>query len=213
MVGKRFGTLALVALLVTTLGACIDLPRESTPPRYWLLSPIEGAPAADASTRTLVIGPIDVPGYLAGLGVVRRTGAHQLDVSDLDRWGDTLAEQLERNLTKNLAILAPGMATMAYPWQGPEPPELQLALVVTRFETDAAGNVSLDAHWTLTNLAERAIIAQHDAHVTENVGGAGDGSGDGGDGGDTDALVAAMSRAFNALSREIAAGMSAAAGG
>ena len=204
---SRLAALALLVLLVSMLGACIDLPRESTPPRYWLLSPIEGAPSAEAPTRTLSVGPIDVPGYLAGLGIVRRSGAHELGVSDFDRWGDSLAEQFTRVLTRNVAVLTPGTATSAYPWRGPEAPDLQLAVVVTRFETDPSGTVSLDARWTLTDLAERAIVAQHDAQVSEPVGGAGAGAGAG-----TDALVAAMSRAFNALSRQIAAGLGEAAG-
>jgi uncharacterized lipoprotein YmbA len=198
--GPRFGPgiglllgLLLVAFLASLPG-CLDLPRDSTPLRYWVLSPVDGDPSDETPTRTLAVGPIEVPGYLQRQAIVRRVGLHELDVAAFDRWGDSLEDQLAQVLARNLEILAPGTVTTVFPWKGSRTPDLQLEISVSRYEADRAGKVSLDVDWILTRLQDRQVIGQRISHLSEDS-----------ESPDMGPVVGAMSRALGALSRQVAA--------
>jgi uncharacterized lipoprotein YmbA len=189
----------LVALVLAALcgAGCLELPKESTPITYWVLGPVAGDASAsvqpDGPTRTLVVGPVSLPGYLDRAEVMQREGAHQLRVERFDHWGDSLAEQIPWVLAEDLMILSPGMIAEPYPPFGGGSADLQLVVTVLGFEVDADGDVQLLADWKLGRPGDQAALAHRVARLTESAG-------------DRSVLqiVAAMSRALGALAREVA---------
>lgn len=66
-------------------GAC-RVPRASAPPRYWMLTPVEGDVTDAPVERTVGVGPVELPAYLDRAGVVTRAGP-RLQVATFDMWG------------------------------------------------------------------------------------------------------------------------------
>jgi uncharacterized lipoprotein YmbA len=194
MAGRmRFPGTLLLGLAVLASFAC-RLPRESPAPRFWVIPPIEGRVAEMPVERSLGVGPVELPGYLDQAGVVTRPEAGRLRIAPYDRWAEPLGHNVIRVLARNLEILVPGLAAVEFPWRGPtQTLELRLVAQVSRFEAGPDGAVHLEAGWALSAGEGGALLANGRAAIREPV-----------EGDDTQAVVAAMSRALGALSRRIA---------
>jgi uncharacterized lipoprotein YmbA len=198
MMGKsqRRITLASLGLLVLTtfaLGAC-RLPRQSQTPRHWVLTPIEAVRPVSEIRKSVGVGPVGFPDYLERHGVVRRSGANQLQVAQFDLWGQSLRENFTQVLARNLEILVPGVAAVSFPWKGPgQDLAYRVVVDVDRFDAGPDDHVALDALWTLHRGTSTAWVAGGRNAIRVPVEGEG-----------TAAIVAAMSQAVGRLSREIA---------
>ena len=77
------------SLLATT--GCLGGGAQT---RFYVLAPLAGAVATAADSRpvTIGVGPVRLPGYIDRAPLVTRRGAEEIDVADLDRWGEPLAD-------------------------------------------------------------------------------------------------------------------------
>jgi hypothetical protein len=186
-------SLGLLVLTAFAASSC-RLPRESRTPRHWVLAPIEGAGPVSEIERSVGVGPVDFPAYLDGRSVVRRTGANELHVAKFELWGESLRENFTQVLSRNLEILVPGAVAVSFPWKGPHQDlDYRLVLEVSRFDAGPDDQVALDAVWVLHRGKSAAWVAGGRAAIRVPVEGAG-----------YPAIVAGMSQALGALSREIA---------
>ena len=142
---------------------------------------------------SLGLGPIVFPGYLDRMSVVRRTQANEIAISTFDRWAEPLREAFRTTLQQNLVGLLGTPRVVLYPWQRTERPELAIDVVVLRFEATETGDADVAAQWHVVRVADGAVLVGRTSRIEERAGGA-----------DTDAAVAALSRALGGLSREIA---------
>jgi uncharacterized lipoprotein YmbA len=192
---RTTGLLSLGLLLLTAfaLGAC-RLPRQSETPRYWMLAPIEGAAPASEIERSVGVGPVEFPAYLDRPNVVRRTSSNELHVAKFEIWGQSLRQNFTQVLGRNLEILVPGLAAVSFPWKGPDQNlAYRLVVQVDRFDAGPDDQVALDAAWALHHGTSSGWIAGGRTALRVPVQGEG-----------YAAIVAAMSQAVAALSREIA---------
>jgi uncharacterized lipoprotein YmbA len=186
-------SLGLLVLTVFTVGAC-RLPRQSQLPRYWMLAPIEGAQPVSEIERSVGVGPVEFPDYLDRLSVVRRTSSNQLHVAEFELWGQSLRENFTQVLGRNLEILAPGVVAVSFPWKGPDQKlAYRVVVEVDRFDAGPDDQVALDAAWALHRGVSAGWIAGGRTAIRVPAQGEG-----------YSAIVAAMSEAAGALSREIA---------
>jgi hypothetical protein len=186
-------SLGLLVLTVFTVGAC-RLPRQSQTPRYWMLAPIEGTRPVSEIERSVGVGPVEFPEYLDRHSVVRRTSANQLHVAEFEIWGQSLRENFTQVLGRNLEILAPGVVAVPFPWKGPgQNLTYRVVVEVDRFDAGPDDHVALDAVWALHRGVSAGWVAGGRMAIREPVQGEG-----------YAAIVAAMSQAVGALSREIA---------
>lgn len=167
--------------------------------RFYVLAPVPGAtaPIADGRPMTIGIGPVRLPGYVDRGPIVTRRGAEQIDLGELDRWGEPLADAVPRILTENLATLMPAERFAQFPWMGSRPIQYQVVIDVTRFDGPLGGAVVLESRWRIIG-PERKDLGERRFATSEPAGAA-----------TYSAQVAAMSRALGALSRDIAAGLAA----
>ena len=192
---RTTGLLSLGLLLLTAfaLGAC-RLPRQSETPRYWMLAPIEGARLVTKTERSVGVGPVEFPEYLDRANVVRRTSSNELHVAQFELWGQSLRQNFTQVLGQNLESLVPGLAAVSFPWKGPEQNlAYRLVVQVDRFDAGPDDHVALDAAWALHRGAATGWLAGGRTALSVPVQGEG-----------YSAIVAAMSQAVAALSREIA---------
>jgi uncharacterized lipoprotein YmbA len=197
-----------LAILILCMLACLidcRMPGGDSPPtRYWLLEPVDGRPA-DADVRIVVgVGPFDFPAYLERSEYVQRVGTRQVLVSRFDRWAQALDHNFTRVVSHNLEVLAPGVMTPTYPWEGRADIDYRLQGVVTSFEVvdDAAALLTLS--WTLTRTSDDQVVArsrwsEREPVVHDAAAGAPG----------VDAGVAALSRALGSWSRQVAASLEA----
>jgi len=200
---KRIARPALVVVAFAGFGAC----SATAPPRFYTLSSTRQVAnadtAADTSVReagvsTLLVGAVEIPQTLDRPQLVRRLGVNRIDVAEYDRWSEPLDAMIRRTLAEDLAVLVPKSRVLASTLPA-VPIDQTLVVEIARFEADNAGMVTLEAQWfvraeraSVPRLSRRAVIAEPTAS------------------GESEALVAAMSRALAKFAREVANALAAA---
>jgi hypothetical protein len=188
----------LLAGLLVLAAACGVISPRPDPTRFYVLAPLTDAGDAPAGTRVLGLGPITLPRYLERPELVTRASPTEIRVATFDRWAEPLRTDFERTLAQNLTALT-GIARVApFPWFRGVPLDVVVEVDVLRFEPDLEGTAHLDARWRVRNPHSGALVRTADSTLREPANAKG-----------TDAAVDAMSRALGALSREIAAAVTA----
>jgi len=189
----RLTSLGLLVLTAFAASSC-RLPRASQTPRHWMLAPIEGGQPVSEIERAVGVGPVEFPAYLDGRSVVRRTGTNELHVASFELWGQSLQENFTQVLSRNLENLVPGVVAVSFPWKGPHQNlDYRLVLQIDRFDAGPDDRVALDGAWALHKGESASWVAGGREAIRVPVEGEG-----------YPGIVAAMSQALGALSREIA---------
>ncbi len=189
------GALALLAPLALGAGCA----AKSPPSRFYLLSTLEGAgpgPAAGPAAGfpgLLGVGPVEIPGYVDRPEITLRSSPHAIELAEFDRWAEPLRESVSRVLVENLATLLGGERVVAFPGGGARV-DTQLALRITRFDVRTAGDCEIAVRWTLSAAGGRDVLASGSARYREPPAAASYAE-----------AVAALSRALERLSRDLAA--------
>ncbi len=210
--GRAAFAAALLVLLPTLVGC-----GKSDPTRFYVLTSAAstGPGSQSPSAREGVaigVGPVVLPQYLDRPEIATRDSQNKLTLAEFDQWGGRLEDNFARVLAENLAGLLETDRVSIFPWKLGTPVDYQVEVNVKRFEADPDGKVVLRARWVITRAADAEVLSMS----RSSFGGAADGS----DLGkpqfsatprepeapkiDYDALVADMSRAVEALSRDIA---------
>jgi len=153
--------LTLVLALVA-LAACASSP----PTRYLALDPV--APAG--SPRTVAGEPVKIDAVhitpaLDRNSLVRGESDNQLNISSQDRWAGDLGEMTRRVLTQNLASRLPSGMVIAP--ESPAPPSARGVVVdILTFQPQGAGEVVLDADWTLLEGTQSNPVLRRSVHLT-----------------------------------------------
>jgi len=190
--------LAGLWLTLSVLSACSTilqpLPDKS---KYFLLTPISQSDAGSSlgqdHTGALILGlgPIKFPTYLDRSEVVTRVEPNQVEVSETEHWAEPLKINFTRVLSQNLSVLFGGPQVVNFPWYSSSRIDYQIAIDVERFESDAQGNATLIAQWSVEDPATNKVLDHGDANLTAPSGGG-------------DEPAAALSQALGNFSRQIA---------
>lgn len=187
--------IGLSVITAAALSGCVI--GKSPPTTFYTLSATE-APStkklpSDPSDALLIgIGPVEIPGYLDRSQIVSRETPNRLELDEFHQWAEPLNTNLVRVLAENIAHRLPNKRVIEYPW-GVTPADLQVVVLVTRFDAGAEKQVHLNALWGIFGEGRQELLVTKKSRITQNF--AGD---------DQEAMVAAMSRAAGELSREIA---------
>jgi uncharacterized lipoprotein YmbA len=200
---KRIAVAALALAALTGLAACSTTP----PPQFYTLSSTRqlagaGAPTEaggrDAGVSTLLVGAIDIPQTLDRPQLVRRSGINKIDVAEYDRWAEPFDAMTRRTLAEDLAALLPRSKVLASTLPA-VPIDQTLVVEIGHFEADNAGMVTLEAQWFV--LAERDPTPRLSRRATIREQAASS---------ESEAVVAAMSKALANFAREVATALAAA---
>jgi uncharacterized protein len=190
--GHRF-TASALGVLVAAHGGC----ASSQPSRFYQLHPAS-SPAARVEqgsrpgSLVVGIGPVRVPDYLDRPQIVTLSG-NRVEVADFDRWAGAIENDIARVLVEDLSALLPAERFFVTGWSARQSAlSYRVEVLVERFEGPLQGPVSLRARWFVFAPDRRPPLARS-SRISERVSGSGYG-----------ALVEAMSRALEGLSRVIA---------
>lgn len=187
--------LAAIPLVLATLlvGACASAP----PPTLYVLTAMAPAPApgplrSDAR-RVVALGPVTVPDYLDRADMVRRVSDDRLDVSDSERWGETLRSGLQRVLAADLANRL-GSGYWVSSGGRANQPEFEIPVDIESFERDGAGHAVLTASWEIRPPGGERPLRQRKTYTRSPAG-------------DTGAQVRALSANLDDLAADLAAAL------
>ena len=185
--------LAFSCSLVIVFSGC----RSITPSvSYYVLNPLTDASispvdADDNRSKTVGVNPIELPGYLNRVQMVKRSGPNQLDVSSRHRWADYPDRMIQRVLGDNLQILMADAQVYSAPWPAGFKPDVTVDLTFLELIGTTDKKMLLSATWTIIGNGDP--LPPHRTSLSEMIIGAGFGD-----------LAAAYSRALEILSRDVA---------
>jgi uncharacterized lipoprotein YmbA len=150
-------------------------------------------PASDARGLKIYVGPVTIPEGVDRPQMVIRTSPNQVEIADLDRWGEPLkaaiprlvAETLSRELGSPDVMTSRQSATLDF--------DYRVAIDISRFDFSAGEGAAVDAAWTLRAAKGSSPPRTGQARVRE-AGGAGG----------PQAMAAAQSRAIEKIAADIA---------
>jgi len=155
--------IAVLALL--TLAGCASSP----PTRFFALDPVSpGSAAAAADTSAAVkVDAVHIPPALDRDSMVRGESDNQLQISSQDRWAGDLGEMIRRVLTQDLAQRLPSGMVVAP--ESPAPASARgLVIDILTFQPQA-GEVVLDADWTLLQGMQADPLLRRSVHLTQSA--------------------------------------------
>jgi len=197
MIQRLSALLVLSALSTIALSSCSTtaLPRRL----YVLTSLTQTEPVSRVpGTRDVAIGvgPVELPQYVNRSEIVTGRDSPVLQSAAVAEWAEPLRDGFTRVLAENLSLLLATDRVVMFPWQSGIP-EYQVVVNVLQFLGQPGGDVTLVAFWSLLGRQGQELVSKK-LNFREPTGGQ-----------DYEALAAAMSRAVAALSRDIAAALSA----
>jgi uncharacterized protein len=158
--GIRLPAIGLLAILVA---GCAGSPPSS----LYTLSAIGTAASESQSPQAppavIAIGPVSLPDYLDRPQIVTRQSAYELELAANDRWAAPLYDMLPRVLVEDLALRLPSDRIVSFPETGDASFDYRVAVQVSRFDVDAAGEAALATRWQFyARSAPRALLVADD---------------------------------------------------
>ena len=165
----------------------------STPPRLFTLAAKPASSMGDVAIR-VVVKPVEVAKYLDRSQIVRYSDAYELQVLDLERWGEGMRDMTTRVLIDNLSTRLPRAQVVSESSPVNLRPDVTLEVDISRFDTDSSGQVVLDARWAVERDGNRSMVKLSQIRLRPASTSVTD-------------IVAAMSDAFAQLSDQIVQGL------
>jgi uncharacterized lipoprotein YmbA len=183
----------LILAVAVGLAGCASSPAA----RFYTLTPLPAAESKQAPQAanpvSVSIAPVEVPDYLERPQIVTRDGQNELNLAEYDRWAGSLSDNMSAVLAENLGQLLGSDRVYVYPRLRLEKADYALAVRVLRLDCTPGNQVLLKAQWTLSAGAPGKEVATRISTVSERLGDK-----------EYKTLVAAVGRALDQVSREIA---------
>jgi hypothetical protein len=141
------------------------------------------------------IGPVSIPDYLERPQIVSRTSQNELYIDEFNRWAGSLDSDISRVLSENLSSLLSEEHISVLTLERAAPVGYRIIVNVTRFDLMPDNTFLLKTQWSISGKDGKKVLMR-ESYLSEHI-----------DGKDYGARVAAMSRAIEMLSRDIAGAM------
>ena len=187
------GATKLSCLVLATLIGAVGCAK-SIPSDFYILHATTSESLVGAERGVAVgVGPIEVPAYLNRSQIVTRATDYQLDLSESHQWAEPLKENISRVIAVNLSNMLESNRVFVVPRRQKVSLDFQVAIDIARFDGRLGESANLGARWTLYGSDSREPLLSKVAIINERT-----------EDGSYNALVAAGSRALQAMSLEIA---------
>ena len=168
--------------------------------RFYTLNSLKTQDTAQKTTSSdrdlsIGIGPVSIPDYLERPQIVSRTSQNELYIDEFNRWAGSLENDIARVLSGNLSTLLSEEHVSVLTSMPAAAVEYRIMLNVTRFDIMPDNTFLLKTQWRILGKDEKKLLMR-ESYLSEQI-----------DGKDYGARVAAMSRAIEMLSRDIAEAM------
>jgi uncharacterized protein len=156
-VARKIRLALLVVIGVALAGACAT---TSPAMRFFLLSPIEtpATPMPALDDTLVVVGPLQLPGYLDRPQLMVRQQDGQLSLREFDRWAEPLDGHLTSTVTANLVHLTGSPRMVAWPLPGRASADRRILGRVIRFDADSSGLAVLEVQWSIIDGSGEPLV-------------------------------------------------------
>jgi uncharacterized lipoprotein YmbA len=135
-------------LLLAFIAGCVG---KSEPSRYYVLEASVPYAERNPDGAAVSVGPVTLPKYLDRPQVVTRPSPTQLDVSEFDRWGGRLEDNVAQVLAEDIGRRLRTARVAVFPNEPAGRADVRIGVTITRFErVGSEGDVVLDARWRIT---------------------------------------------------------------
>jgi uncharacterized lipoprotein YmbA len=189
--------LALSGLAAGSLAACASVEPDRF---YTLEASASGQTQPKAGAFSVALGPLTLPELVDRPQLVLRSAANRVTLLEHQRWAESLKSNLARVLASNLRTELGGVTVAAYGDNASRDAKYLVLVDVTRFDAEQDQAVTLEAVWSVRDVAGSVLQSGH-ANLREAT-----------QAGSVDALVAAHGRTLARVSAEIALSVRAAEG-
>ena len=178
------------AIILLSLAGC----ATTGPAKFYTLSStVHQQERETGGNLSVIIGPVEIPDYLDRPHLVTRTGLNEIMISDFHKWAGSFKDDISRVLVEDLSAQLSTDNVYTYQWGQSPPAQYHVKIKIHRFEGTLGKQVELKAYWSIYGERETELLIKSLSHFHEETGE-----------GNYNAAVAAMSRAIEKLSREIA---------
>lgn len=194
MMASRLAHVLSVAFVAGAVTGC-----ASANSRFYTLDSTAAPQGARPASYAVLVGPVSLPASVDRPQFVLQVAPNRVELDEFNRWAAPLDDSIARAVAGNLAVLL-GTSRVA-----PAPfaygvPDYQARIDVQRFEAVPGETVLVDAVWAVDTPKARAVRSGRTVARDRVEGPA------------FDALPAALSRALETVSSDIAAAIRAEAG-
>lgn len=173
---------------------------STEPSRYYLLSPISSAPESnklsDPPCVGLIVGPVRLPEYTNRPQIVTRSSQNELSRAQFDLWAEPLSDTFSRVLAENLTRLVCTKSVSLFLWNTSAPVDYRVIMEVMKMDGTLGKEAVLEAWWSIVSGKDSKVLASRQSKFAEAVTSP-----------SYEAFVQAHSRALEALSRDVAQGI------
>jgi uncharacterized lipoprotein YmbA len=150
---------------------------------------------SDTDSKGVVVslGQVDIPNVLDRPQLVVYSGDNQVKFLEYDRWAGNFKDDISRVLIDDLSAVLAKAGISVVSWREHVTADYRINLNITKFGSVSDREVVLSARWTVFEGEEKEVIYIHESGFSEPT-----------EGREPAAAVAAMSRAVDKLSRELA---------
>ena len=140
--------------LLAAFEGCTTSPNS----RFFTLVPQPAAPSAGRSPATVAAKPVELAKYLDRPQIVRRSDAYELQISDLEHWGEEMRDMVTRVLIENLTLRLPASQVVGASGSLTIRADVTVEVDISRFDADQNGQVFLDARSAVQREGRRPSV-------------------------------------------------------
>jgi len=185
----------LLSSWLLSLTGCIG--GKTPPSQFYLLEPINtsaGSVSAVAAKPLIALGPVKIPPYVDRPQIVTASAKNAYRLSEINRWAESLDDNISRVLAQNLMLLAPVGTVLVNASNRARQARLRVAVNILEFHVNPEGQAGLTVQWQIFRGEELQLNRQVSYHTPASTT-------------DYSIMVAALNDCLNRMSRELAASL------
>jgi len=142
----------LLSILLLSLASCLGGTSSSS--QFYMLEPISDAgqqsPAQTTDKQVIILSPVRIPHYVDKPQIVTATGKNAYQLSELNRWAESLDHNIGRVLAQNLTVLVPAEVFFSNNSTTAERANFRVSVNILEFHAAPQGQAGLTAKWQIT---------------------------------------------------------------
>jgi uncharacterized lipoprotein YmbA len=191
MLINRLVFLPLLSVMFISLAACIGGTTPS--PQFYMLEPIKSLERITGTVKKpiVILSSIRIPHYVDRPQIVTATGQNAYQLSELNRWAESLDHNIRRVLAQNLTTLVPAEVEFSSNPNTAERANFRVSVNILEFHVDPQKQASLKAQWQITRKDGMVLNQQESYRVPTSTT-------------DYSVMVKALNECLDSLSRDLA---------
>jgi len=146
-------------IVAVSLGGCV---RDTKPAAFYLLGPTATPATERIEGPRIIVGPVEFPRYLDRPQIVTRHSEGRIEIDEFARWAEPLNHTVPAVIAENLSALTGGTRIVPFLQIREMISDYRIVAMVSRFDTDEAGNTVLDAKWSVLRSTDKSYtMARH----------------------------------------------------